>query len=205
MRQQYLTMGSFVEPVKNSYRCPRLDGQEYCLEVLVEKDALAGILEQVTDKYHVLLLANKGYLSTSAMHDVALRMDTRKQDRQCVILYMGDRDPRGMDMMRDIRDRLLGFGCCARVERIALTMNRVDQHGLPSNPAKRIDPRSRRYSDEYGGRSWELDALNPEILIGILKEYILRYLDVRKYEKAIRREQREKDDLERDIAGMRRS
>lgn len=205
MRQQYPTMGSFVEAVKNSYRCLRWDGQEYYLEVLVEKEALAGILEPVTDKYHVLLLANKGYLSTSAMHDVALRMGMHEQDRQCIILYMGDHDPSGMDMVRDIRDRLRGFMCYTRVERIALTMDQVGQHDLPPNPAKRTDPRSRRYSDEYGGRSWELDALNPEILTGILREHILRYLDVRKYEEAIRREQREKDELGRAVEGMSRS
>jgi len=205
MRQQYPTMGSFVEAVKNSYRCLRWDDQEYYLEVLVEKEALAGILEPVTNKYHVLLLANKGYLSTSAMHDVAQRIGMHELDRQCIILYMGDHDPSGMDMVRDIRDRLREFRCYARVERIALTMDQVGQYDLPPNPAKRTDPRSRGYSNEYGGRSWELDALNPEILTGVLKEHILRYLDVRKYEKAIRLEQGEKDDLERAVAGMRRS
>lgn len=204
MRPQYDTMDSFVNAVIDSYRCPRWDGQEHYLEVMVEKEALAGILEPVTDRYHVLLLANKGYSSASAMHDVAGRMDVyEQQGRRCCILYMGDHDPSGMDMVRDIRSRLEEFDCFADVERIALTMDQIKEHDLPPNLAKKTDPRSRKYTDEYGGQSWELDALNPEALTRILEEHILAYLDVPRYEAAIRREQEEKDGLERAVAGMR--
>lgn len=201
MPPQYRTMDSFVRAVKNSYRCFRWDDQDCYLEVLVEKEALTGILEPVTREYHVLLLADKGYLSTSAMHDVAQRL-RREYDKQCRILYMGDHDPSGMDMVRDIRSRLQKFGCSAAVERIALTMDQIKQYELPPNPAKKTDPRSRRYYDEYGSRSWELDALDPEILTGILRTHIHRHLDAAKYGEAVRQEQEEKSRLERAVAGM---
>ncbi|MDE2812523.1 MAG: hypothetical protein OXM01_05855 [Gemmatimonadota bacterium] len=203
MRPQYDTISSFVGAVADSYRCFRWDDQDHYLEVMVEKEALAGILQPVTDRYHVLLLANKGYSSASAMHDVAGRMDgPARQGKQCRILYMGDHDPSGMDMVRDIRARLGEFGCFAGVERIALTMDQIEEHDLPPNPAKRSDPRSRRYTDEYGGRSWELDALSPEALARTLESRILEYLDESRYQEAIRREQAERDELKRAVAGM---
>lgn len=203
MRPQYDTMGSFVRAVMDSYRCFRWDDRDHYLEVMVEKEALAGILQPVTDRYHVLLLANKGYSSASTMHDVAERMDGHEQlGRQCRILYMGDHDPSGMDMVRDIRTRLEEFGCLADVGRIALTMDQIEEYGLPPNLAKKTDPRSRKYVDKYGGRSWELDALNPEALTGILETSIRAYLDMSRYEEAIRREQAEKDKLKRAVAGM---
>lgn len=202
MRHQFRTMGSFVRAVKDSYRCYRWDDQDYYLEVLVEKEALAGILEPITADYHVLLLADKGYLSLSAMHDVAQRVRSHEDDRDCRILYMGDHDPSGLDMSRDIHSRLQEFGCTAQVERIALTLEQIDEHDLPPNPAKKTDPRSRKYYEEYGPQSWELDALDPETLTDIATTHILKYLDEDKYNRALRREQKERDELERAVSGM---
>ena len=196
MRSEFPTIGSFVDAAINSYRCFRWDDQDCYLEVLVEKEALAGILEQVTSKYHVSLLANKGYPSASAMHDVAQRMINYEPHRDCLILYMGDHDPSGIDMPRDIRARLEKFGSSARVNHIALSMDQINEYDLPPNPAKKTDPRSRKYYETHGKHSWELDALDPDTLVRILESHILKYLDVKKYNEALRREQREKDELE---------
>ena len=200
MDSEFPTIGSFVDAAINSYRCFRWDDQDYYLEVLVEKEALAGILEQVTSKYHVSLLANKGYPSASAMHDVAQRMITHEPYRDCLILYMGDHDPSGIDMPRDIRARLEKFGSSARVNHIALSMDQINEYDLPPNPAKTTDPRSRKYYEKHGKHSWELDALDPDILVHILESHILEYLDVKKYNDALRRENNEKKELERAVA-----
>lgn len=191
MRSEFETIDDFINAVKHSYRCIRWEDQDYYLEVLVEKEALAGILEKITTKYHVRLLVNKGYSSASAIHDLAQRMNEQQRDKYCHILYLGDHDPSGIDMFRDIRDRLKKFKCSASVESIALTRDQIDEYDLPPNPAKTTDPRSRKYYEKYGAHSWEIDALNPEALVSILKEHILEYLDINQYNNMLKKEKRE--------------
>ncbi len=197
MPSQFHSMSWFIDRVKGEYRKYRWEGQPHYLEVMVEKEALAGILEPITREYHVMLLVNKGYSSASAMHRVAERMEEEEGNKQCHVLYMGDHDPSGMDMVRDIRDRLAGFGCEPEVERIALTSAQIKQYRPPPNPAKRSDPRSRKYALEYGNKSWELDALDPEVLADVLESNILKYLNMSLYNRVLAKERRERKALER--------
>jgi len=93
-----------------SFQLPRMKGQENYLEVWVEKDALSGVLKRVTEKYHVPILVNRGYSSASAMYDSYNRFkDAIEENQKCTILYLGDYDPSGIDMIRDIRDRVTEF------------------------------------------------------------------------------------------------
>ena len=111
MPNQYKSMSSFIDAMKNEYRTYRWKDQRHYVEVMVEKEALAGILEPITNKYHVSLLVNKGYASSSAIYDVVLRMfeQGERQHKKCHILYLGDHDPSGIDMVRDIESRLVNF------------------------------------------------------------------------------------------------
>ncbi len=197
MPSQFYTLGLFIHAVKRSYRRHRWDDQENYVEVMVEKEALVGILGPITDKYHVSLLVNKGYASASAMHDVAIRMQQHSDEKRCYILYMGDHDPSGIDMVRDIRDRLETFGQKPTIQRIALTEEQIKQYDPPPNPAKKSDPRSKGYYEKYGDSSWELDALDPQVLASILEDNIKKYLDEEKYNAVIQKEDQEKDALEK--------
>jgi len=94
----------------NQYALPRQAGQKTYVEVWVEKDALSGVLKRVTEKYHVPILVNRGYSSASAMFDSYQRFkDAHEEGKAVKILYLGDYDPSGMDMIRDIRERTLEF------------------------------------------------------------------------------------------------
>lgn len=196
MPNEFGSMGSFVDAVKNSYRSYRWQDQDYYVEVMVEKEALAGILEPITRKYHVSLLVNKGYASASAMHEVAMRMQ-KQNFKDCRILYMGDHDPSGMDMVRDIESRLYTFGSDIEVERLALNMDQIEEHKLPPNPAKKSDPRSKTYHKMFGDESWELDALDPEVLSDILEIGIQKYMDIDAYNTVVKKELVERDALAR--------
>lgn len=96
----------------NQYRVNRqLDQPEY-VELWTEKDALSGILRRSTSKYHIQLVVNKGYTSSSAAYQAYSRIsDYITNGKKVVILYFGDHDPSGLDMVRDIRERLLLFLC----------------------------------------------------------------------------------------------
>lgn len=115
LRKPY-TPASFDSPkdimtaAMQQYQLPRMEGQAQYVEVWVEKDALSGVLKRVTSKYHVPILVNRGYSSASSMFDSYERFrEPMKNGRKCTILYLGDFDPSGVDMIRDVRDRTLEF------------------------------------------------------------------------------------------------
>ena len=97
-----------IEDAISQYRLNRQEGQQTYVEVWVEKDALSGVLRRITQKYHVRLLVNRGYGSVTAMHDAYKRIAVEiNAGNRAKILYLGDHDPSGMDMIRDIQDRVL--------------------------------------------------------------------------------------------------
>lgn len=99
-----------LEDTVDQYRLNRQEGQSNTVELWTEKDALSGIFKRVTSKYHIQLVVNKGYTSSSAAYNAYERIiGALKEGRRFTILYFGDHDPSGLDMIRDIRDRLILF------------------------------------------------------------------------------------------------
>jgi hypothetical protein len=199
-----------LKAVINQYALPRQAGQKTYVEVWVEKDALSGVLKRVTEKYHVPILVNRGYSSASAMFDSYQRFKTAHEQGQAVkILYLGDYDPSGMDMIRDIRERTLEFimgdadsniydedDFKFSVTPIALTREQINRYNPPPNPAKRTDPRAKDFIKKHGTTSWEVDALRPEVLNQLLKDAILDNINESMYKKIVSRENADKKKLE---------
>jgi hypothetical protein len=115
-----------------------------------------------------------------------------------VIIHLGDHDPSGIDMTRDIVDRQGMFADDAIiVERIALNMDQVEQYNPPPNPAKLTDSRSTDYISEYGRSSWELDALEPRVIRQLIETTVARYTDYELMEATLERERRYRNVLRR--------
>lgn len=182
-----------------SYRLDRWAEQKNYVEVWIEKDALSSVFAPVTSQYHILLMANRGYSSITAIHDASVRFKhARENGKECVLLYFGDHDPSGEDMVRDIHDRLNDtFHCPVEITKIALTKKQVQQYNLPPNPAKRSDPRASKYMDEHGDGSWELDALPPDVLQTLLTNAITKYLDLNAFDRQLQKEGEDKQTLSR--------
>ncbi len=150
--------------------------QDYRVEVWIEKEALAGVFEQVCDDWDVPFFCCRGYTSQSEMWRAAERLDSYNQES--VILHFGDHDPSGIDMTRDIIDRLNLFMTSNLIlERLALNMDQVRQYNPPPNPAKVTDSRFASYRTEYGDESWELDALEPQVLASLVENAVADYVD----------------------------
>ncbi len=167
--------------------------QKYYLEVWVEKDALIGIVEAVCRPLDVGFMSCRGYVSLSAMHEAAGRF--HKEPGSRVLLYLGDHDPSGIDMTRDIQDRLDIFAANVEVERIALSMDQIEEYSPPPNPAKVTDSRYDNYVLNYGDESWELDALEPQVLTAIIEAAIKRYTNEVARKKLVRRQETERKQL----------
>lgn len=94
----------------DQYRIDRQAGQPVHVELWTEKDALSAIFAKITSEYHIRLVINKGYTSSTAAYEAYRRfVDHIKQGRKVVVLYFGDHDPSGLDMVRDIRERIMFF------------------------------------------------------------------------------------------------
>jgi hypothetical protein len=194
----------------NQFALPRQEGQANYVEVWVEKDALSGVLSRVTNKYHIPILVNRGYSSASAMFDSYQRFrNAYKNNQRIKILYLGDYDPSGVDMIRDINDRIVEFAKGEygfddveseilfgfSVTPIALTREQIKFYNPPPNPAKRTDPRAKKFIELHGATSWEVDALKPEVLNQLLTDAITDNIDIDQYNEIVSREEADKDSL----------
>ena len=84
--------------------------QKWRVEVMVEKQALEGVLEPVCSRLDISFTANKGYSSSSAMYEAGKRLAQHLDDGKSIcIMYLGDHDPSGIDMTRDVWERLALF------------------------------------------------------------------------------------------------
>ena len=173
------------------YAVDQLQDQDTYLEVWVEKDALSQVVKRAAHKYQVPVLVNRGYGSVTAMYDTYERIQEKlwgKYTQKALILYLGDHDPSGLDMVRDVRSRvgemLVHDGLEHRfdVKHIALTMDQIRTYNPPPNPAKVTDSRAGDYIKNHGNKSWEVDALPPEVLNELIINHLEYYLDIDKIE-----------------------
>lgn len=190
------------------YKLPRMEGQTTYIEVWVEKDALSGVLKRVTKKYHIPILVNRGYSSASAMFDAYNRFKNginaiicEDKEPEVVIFYLGDFDPSGMDMIRDVEQRIREFAnrdfeeFPLKVIPIALTKEQIKKYNPPPNPAKRTDPRAKAFISKHGATSWEVDALPPNVLNKLLEDAIKKHINIYLFEEIVNRESLDKQKL----------
>lgn len=192
---EFSDLNQLVDAAVAAYRLPRWDGQEHYVELWVEKDALAGVLAPIATEYHITLMVNRGYSSQSAMYESAKRFIDKADGRTAHLLYLGDHDPSGEDMVRDVGHRLQLFGADLTVRKLALTMAQVEEYNPPPNPAKVTDSRAAKYIAEHGASSWEVDALPPEVLREIIVAEIEALLDMEIMESIKAREEVDKKKL----------
>lgn len=168
-----------VRSVARQFRVDRWENQPHRVEVWIEKEALAGVFERVCDELDVPFFSCRGYTSQSEMWSAAQRLREYHEDDQTpVILHFGDHDPSGIDMTRDIVDRMALFEAwCVRVDRLALNMHQVEEWRPPPNPAKTTDSRFEGYLIRYGNESWELDALEPRVLAELVRSEVMALVD----------------------------
>lgn len=198
MQSEFRNLGELVEAALYSYRLPRWTGQDYYAELWVEKDALAGVLTPLAKEFHVTLMVNRGYSSQSAMYESAKRI--MSHEGSPIIFYLGDHDPSGEDMVRDIDDRLHSFGVSnLYVKKIALTMDQIKKYSPPPNPAKISDPRASAYIEKFGESSWEVDALPPKVLNALIRKEFNAIIDHELMDEVIEKEENDKAKLKKAV------
>lgn len=194
---------AIVDACAKQFKYDPWDTQACYVEVWVEKDALSGVIERACETYRVPHFSCRGYTSASEMWMAGRRLAERSRNikngvqlpggrsREVVVIHLGDHDPSGIDMTRDIQERLREFGRTQTIDirRIALNMDQVQQYDPPPNPAKVTDSRFESYRQEHGEESWELDALEPSVIDALIQDEIATLIDQEAWDEVMEREE----------------
>jgi len=225
-----------IDSAAEGFRVDKWAKQPTRIEVWIEKDALVGVLDAVCPDLDVPYFSCRGYTSQSEIWGAAQRLNQYLWVGQDVlILHLGDHDPSGIDMSRDIEDRLRMFTrkdlvnemkkMLAReikdgridpnaddyktkavasldeweettgqleIRRIALNMDQVEEYNPPPNPAKMTDSRFEGYQEVHGDESWELDALEPNVLAALITDNVEEARDSDLWDESVAEEERGK-------------
>jgi hypothetical protein len=189
---------SIVDSCAEQFRIDKWAKQSVRPEVWIEKDALAGVVEGICHELDVPYFSCRGYTSQSEMWAGAMRLKSHLQNGQdTLILHFGDHDPSGKDMTRDITERLELFMGGTEVRRLALNMNQIDKFNPPPNPAKLTDSRATAYIAEFGDQSWELDALEPSVIVELIRSTVEEVRDADAWGEAVDEEDNHRSMLSR--------
>lgn len=183
----------FLNTVRHAYRKNTWQDQPAYIEVWLEKDALSGIFADITEGYGVTLVVGRGYNSWSAYNQAARRF--QKQGKPVNVLYFGDFDPSGEDILRALDEGLNFFGTRPVIEKVALTMNDIERYDLPPDFTKKSDTRAASFVRKHGDIAVELDALPLPVLQEKIKNSIESSLDLEALNETRQAEQNEKEEL----------
>lgn len=190
--------GEIIRSAVSQYAINLREDQPAYIEVWVEKEALVEVVAKACTFLDVPYFACRGYVSQSEMWAAAQRFkDQAEQGKDPHIIHLGDHDPSGVDMTRDISERMELFEAYTEVHRIALNLDQISTYNPPPNPAKITDSRASGYIKTYGNESWELDALNPKVINDLIKNEIALLTDFDLLEERQKEEDRQKKQLKK--------
>jgi hypothetical protein len=187
--------GAWAEDaLEGYYRDPwQDDAQDHYVEVWVEKDALAGIFAAALGRYRVVYNIGRGYDGWTSIKRAAdrYRFQLSEYGRESAVLYFGDFDPSGEDMVRSLIERLGVLGADPEVVKVALTHE--DARHLPGDVTKADDIRADAFIEKYGDLAVELDALPVEDLRQRISGSVEAYMNMDALEESRRLERLQRE------------
>jgi hypothetical protein len=171
---RYGSVEEALEATRRHYRRDYWRELDHYVEVWLEKDALAGVLYQVTDEWGVPLMVTRGFASLSYVHNAAETI--ARVRKPTFIYYFGDYDPSGVEIDRNLERRLREFAPHSRIafERVAVRREQIDELRLPTRPTKRA---ANHGHGLHEGESVEVDAIPPATLLAMVRGAIERHVD----------------------------
>ena len=199
-------LADFGATVRHAYRKNFWAALPDHVEVFVEKDAVAGTAQPVTEDNDIRLHVCRGYSSVSFAGEVA---DLWARVRKPIhAYYLGDFDPSGFDLERDLREKLERYSgrLCAgdsepddrsfRWVRLGVRHEDFARFNLVRLPVKARDRRSAGFRRVHGNDCSELDALPPSELRRRLEEAISSHIDPEQWSRLLEVERLEQETLD---------
>jgi hypothetical protein len=189
--ETYSSLSAALSETVATYRRAIWEKQNAYVEIWLEKDALAGVLVDVTDKWDVPLMVTRGFASLSFLHSAAQTI--RSKGKPAFLYYFGDYDPSGLEISRVVERRIREFAPEIDVtfKRVAVTEDQIAAMSLPTRPTKKTNPRSKTFR----GESVEVDAIAPAVLRGMVEECITQHIDHDAYTRLMEIEEQERQTL----------
>jgi hypothetical protein len=202
--QHWESPGEIMLAAAQSYRIDKWEGQTHKPEVWIEKEALAGVIGGVCRELDVPYFACKGFTSLSAIWRAGQRLGKTSRNGQIpVILHLGDHDPSGIDMTRDIETRVERFaGRPVEVSRLALNMDQIERYDPPPYWVKETDSRAPEYVKRFGSKNWELDALSPSVIVKLIRDAVLGLRDEEIWDAKVAEEEEHRATLRQEAGQM---
>jgi len=150
--------------------------QPQLVEVWLEKDALSGIFESILQPFGITLNVGRGYDGWTSINHAALRY--LRWRGHTTILYFGDFDPSGRDMIRSLEERIAFFGTSPNLKICAILKSDIENYDLPPDFTKSTDSRQTAFVLEHGDVSVELDALPIQVLRDRIREAVEDHMDL---------------------------
>lgn len=141
----YSGLESMLHQTARLYRRDLWESQPDYVEVWLEKDALAGVVYEVTERWDVPLMVTRGYPSLSFLHSAAETMLTKADT--VTIYYLGDHDPSGVHIPQWVQEQLTEMvdgEVYIDLIRLAVNPGQVEEYGF--------EKALRRLFDEARGR-----------------------------------------------------
>jgi hypothetical protein len=200
------------------YRRDLMRSQDVAIQLWAESDSIGSVIAQTADRYCIPTFIGRGYSARGYLWAAARdAVAACRAGKQVHILHVGDHDPSGEDIYRDVEEtlRLYAMAVALRIsvkqarehlvendliafdyttwlvcERLALTPEQVEEYDLPGRPPKTTDVRTAKFT---GVGSVEVEALPVDVLLEIVEEAILERIDTEALEVAEVAEQSERD------------
>lgn len=192
------SLRSMLRRSARMYRQAIWDDQDVYVEVWLEKDALAGVISDVTFEWDVPLMVTRGYPSLSYLYSAAETLQA--EQKPCYLYYFGDHDPSGVDIPRKVEKDLREFAPGAEIhfERVAVKPYQIKLWNLQTRPTKKTDTRAKNFA----GESVEVDAIPPGQLRGLVRRCIEQHVDHDILQRTRAIEEAERDTLQTIIENL---
>jgi hypothetical protein len=191
------SVAQFAAPAAGAFHLDRTEGQEWQVVVGVEKRGMIAAVTRRFGERGWRTVALGGYTSVTIKMDLAEQL--ADDGRPSVLIYAGDFDASGEDIVRDYTGRVR----FDRVIRAALTLQQVRSYDLPVNPGKDTDPRTPGFVAKYGtSMQVEVDALDPAELDRLLVEAAAPFWDVSLFDAVVEEERHLQDQIRRALSAL---
>ena len=168
-------LADFGETVADAYRKDFWARMPCHVEIFVEKDAIAGVLQPVTEEYDVRLNVIRGDVSIGFAGEIAGLW--QRITKPIHAAYLGDWDPAGLDIERALREKLHRYsGRVATWERLGVLPSDPEDLDLLPLPMK-VSSRAAGFIRQHGHECYEVDAIPPSILRARVASFIERHID----------------------------
>lgn len=182
--------GAYAKTIQHSYRKDYWNTQPVHVEIWVEKDAVIGSIQDLTDELGITVRVGRGFQSTTRVHEIEKHFASI--GKPIHVYYLGDHDPSGCEIETDLFSRVITD---FNLTRLAIHGEDISRFKLPPLKVKAADPRAERFIGEYGDECVELDALPPNELRDRIERAVMQHVDAELWERSKMVEQAEQGSI----------